>query len=234
MNQNKTTKYFKYAIGEIVLVVIGILIALQINNWNEKQKQTDYQLTKLSNLRTEIVDMKAFLKTQIGYFELAELGTRAYLSIAESNNPLSITPDSISNLFNLALNTDLVTSERLRLETKVDFKSLPSRPYDELEQKLSDWRHFAEKIGADFQHIENSREDDLQRAMLNAGVPGWHTLFDNYNPPNFTINYQELLQNKEVYAVMRYRLRRMEGIVSDINHGIDDIDIMLLEIDQID
>ena len=33
--ENKTGKYFKYAIGEIFLVVIGILIALQINNWNE-------------------------------------------------------------------------------------------------------------------------------------------------------------------------------------------------------
>tara|TARA_R110001632_G_scaffold232735_1_gene374407 strand:- start:92 stop:778 length:687 start_codon:yes stop_codon:yes gene_type:complete len=38
MNENKTSKYFKYAIGEIVLVVIGILIALQINNWNENRK----------------------------------------------------------------------------------------------------------------------------------------------------------------------------------------------------
>jgi hypothetical protein len=36
--ENKTGKYFKYAIGEIVLVVIGILIALSINNWNENQK----------------------------------------------------------------------------------------------------------------------------------------------------------------------------------------------------
>jgi len=35
--ENKTSKYFKYAIGEILLVVIGILIALQINNWNEKR-----------------------------------------------------------------------------------------------------------------------------------------------------------------------------------------------------
>ncbi len=34
LNEGKTTKYLKYAIGEIVLVVIGILIALQINNWN--------------------------------------------------------------------------------------------------------------------------------------------------------------------------------------------------------
>ena len=36
--ENKTSKYLKYAIGEIVLVVIGILIALQINNWNENRK----------------------------------------------------------------------------------------------------------------------------------------------------------------------------------------------------
>lgn len=35
MEKNKTGKYFKYAIGEIVLVVIGILIALSINNWNQ-------------------------------------------------------------------------------------------------------------------------------------------------------------------------------------------------------
>jgi hypothetical protein len=39
INQNKTTKYFKYAIGEIVLVVIGILIALQFNNLNEANKK---------------------------------------------------------------------------------------------------------------------------------------------------------------------------------------------------
>lgn len=38
MSKNKTGKYFKYAIGEIILVVIGILIALSINNWNENRK----------------------------------------------------------------------------------------------------------------------------------------------------------------------------------------------------
>ena len=38
--KNQTGKYFKYAIGEIVLVVIGILIALQINNWNENRKNS--------------------------------------------------------------------------------------------------------------------------------------------------------------------------------------------------
>ena len=41
MSENKTGKYLKYAIGEIVLVVIGILLALQINNWNEARNNDD-------------------------------------------------------------------------------------------------------------------------------------------------------------------------------------------------
>lgn len=38
LNENKFSKYLIYTIGEIVLLVIGILIALQINNWNEHQR----------------------------------------------------------------------------------------------------------------------------------------------------------------------------------------------------
>ena len=50
MEKNKTGKYFKYAIGEIILVVIGILIALQINNCNEKRKVAAEEHLLLSNL----------------------------------------------------------------------------------------------------------------------------------------------------------------------------------------
>ena len=52
--ENKTSKYFKYAIGEIILVVIGILIALQINNWNESRKERLQELKYLKNLQTDI------------------------------------------------------------------------------------------------------------------------------------------------------------------------------------
>jgi len=48
--ENKFSKYLLYAIGEIVLVVIGILIALQINNWNAKQKIEKEEIGILYNL----------------------------------------------------------------------------------------------------------------------------------------------------------------------------------------
>lgn len=55
--ENKFGKYIKYAIGEILLVVIGILIALQINNWNESRKLQEeidtYLSQKLVNLRED-------------------------------------------------------------------------------------------------------------------------------------------------------------------------------------
>jgi hypothetical protein len=54
MEKNKTGKYFKYAIGEIILVVIGILIALQINNWNESNKLKKEETLYLKRLKTDL------------------------------------------------------------------------------------------------------------------------------------------------------------------------------------
>ncbi|TYA54315.1 DUF6090 family protein [Formosa maritima] len=55
MEQNKTGKYLKYAIGEIILVVIGILIALQINNWNEERKSIRASRDYLSEIKKDLV-----------------------------------------------------------------------------------------------------------------------------------------------------------------------------------
>ncbi len=54
LNEGKTKKYFKYAIGEIFLVVIGILIALSINNWNEQRKNHSLEKRYISELRYDL------------------------------------------------------------------------------------------------------------------------------------------------------------------------------------
>ena len=53
-NENKFQKYFKYALGEILLVVIGILIALQINNWNEDRKESNLELRYLESIQKDL------------------------------------------------------------------------------------------------------------------------------------------------------------------------------------
>ncbi|MFX0555736.1 DUF6090 family protein [Maribacter sp. CXY002] len=64
MEKNKTGKYLKYAIGEIILVVIGILIALSINNWNQERIEQKETKVLLRNLSLDIEEHIKNLKYQ--------------------------------------------------------------------------------------------------------------------------------------------------------------------------
>ncbi|MBO6879518.1 DUF6090 family protein [Winogradskyella sp.] len=55
LSENKFSKYLIYAIGEIFLVVIGILIALQINNWNESRKLKNKTQGYIESLRSDLI-----------------------------------------------------------------------------------------------------------------------------------------------------------------------------------
>ena len=54
LSDGKTGAYFKYAIGEIILVMIGILLALQVNNWNENKKKENSQFESLYKLKLDL------------------------------------------------------------------------------------------------------------------------------------------------------------------------------------
>mgnify|MGYP003660525780 CR=1 FL=1 len=68
--EGKTGKYLKYAIGEIVLVVIGILIALAINNWNQNRINTDKQQGYLIGLKNDLEIQITSFNTLIEFYEL--------------------------------------------------------------------------------------------------------------------------------------------------------------------
>ncbi len=93
LNEGKTTKYFKYAIGEIVLVVIGILIALSINNWNENRK---LQIQELNLTKQLLQDAKAdsvFFESRVMYQKIRDTIFNNLLNLHKQ-----ITVDSISKL----------------------------------------------------------------------------------------------------------------------------------------
>ena len=67
LKEGKTANYIKYAIGEIFLVVIGILIALQINNWNENRKAEKIEHTYLIRLKNDLAKDTLYLENKKQY-----------------------------------------------------------------------------------------------------------------------------------------------------------------------
>jgi len=67
IKENKVTKYLLYAIGEIVLVVIGILIALQVNQWNQNRNERKRELGYLKEIKTNLVSDSTNLNVVIDY-----------------------------------------------------------------------------------------------------------------------------------------------------------------------
>jgi hypothetical protein len=60
--ENRTVKYLRYAIGEIFLVVIGILIALQVNNWNQERKQAISEKEFFEGIKHDLTQDKQYIE----------------------------------------------------------------------------------------------------------------------------------------------------------------------------
>ena len=71
LTENKFSKYLLYAIGEIVLVVVGILIALSINNWNESSKISVTEIKSYSNL------LRSLKKDSLELVRIIEIQTKS-------------------------------------------------------------------------------------------------------------------------------------------------------------
>ena len=81
LSENKFSKYFIYAIGEIILVVIGILIALQVNNWNEERK-SNIETNKIrEELNAEFYNNRIVLNERIKDLKIANSNVRIVLSL---------------------------------------------------------------------------------------------------------------------------------------------------------
>jgi len=95
-DDNKPLKYMRYAIGEIVLVVIGILIALQINNWNEKRKEKNEELLVLKSMKVGLNKNLNEHLTDRRNVQKALKGSLKILKIIETND---FQNDSITDYF---------------------------------------------------------------------------------------------------------------------------------------
>ena len=151
--ENKTGKYFKYAIGEIVLVVIGILIALQINNWNEDQiKQND-----ITNSLTQILSDLEQDKKTLEYYDKIEtehVSTLKDISNGKNkSNGLDEILKSLDHYMSFSMNNNgyagLKDSGKITNINNIELKSSLTNYYEKVKENLSITSHFAEKFTND-------------------------------------------------------------------------------------
>ena len=166
LSENKFSKYLIYAIGEIILVVIGILIALQVNNANEVRK-SNRELDKINqNLLQEFESNQKALNTAINQLKWTKKGSLEVLSmIGISERELMTTNiDSIIeiSLFwptwkptNFVLN-ELKSTGKLSLYKNSKIKDLLFE-YERQSEYVNDWNRRMEKSSQDIiDYIKNN------------------------------------------------------------------------------
>ena len=96
MEKNKTGKYLKYAIGEIILVVIGILLALQLNSWKEEIKAKQELKTSMNLMLDDLSQDIAFYNKEIERIETRIVLLSNFSQEAYSEDAIETIPGEVS------------------------------------------------------------------------------------------------------------------------------------------
>ena len=218
-------KYFKYALGEIILVVIGILIALQINNWNEKQKSHKKEkalihqlLEDLNQTYTDLEDIKAFYlarakaATAISHSfwtgdHLKDTSLFYFNQITSytTYNPVLGTAKSLVNSGNI----DLVNSETVRKEIISFVEETTAQLSDIKRYEETYYRPAVPEFYSEFDTynlLATYAKEDLQKRISNRmerndGENLW-PIPDEFDTPPFPEDLEAIYKNKKVYAAI--------------------------------
>ena len=145
IKENKVSKYFLYAIGEIILVVIGILIALGINNWKENQAETKQQNLIFENLSLELNNN---LKNLNSVIELSESYINSSEHLLLSMNNMATNKFKDEKLDSLLSTFGFSQWKRTNLNIKSLENSgrLNSVENNELKRLIYDWLSLIEDL----------------------------------------------------------------------------------------
>jgi hypothetical protein len=171
-DDNKPIKYLRYAIGEIVLVVVGILIALSINNWNENVKthrnqQNNLQLIKvemINNLKAVFEEKKELDKTIVSCRDLINL-------INTPNNLKNIEERELSFLIAGLIRDDVQAFlENGAMNQLIASDGLKNIENDNIRTILASWHSKTSYVRLQEQHIFNSQSKIREYINTNGNV----------------------------------------------------------------
>lgn len=215
IGENKFSKYLIYALGEIILVVIGILIALQINDWNENRKNSNEELAILESLNKNLILAKKQSESLVSAEENSKSVLLLVLDI-DANSTIT-DKDSISdenfkeafwNLENdvpvINTYTDLKNTNKLGLikdqKIKEKFTSLEVH-LNELKGMLED------RLNVQQIRIDNVAENDINfLPLIKSSIPTVDISNEKQN------NYQLILNNQRIRNLLGIKLSMTQDV----------------------
>lgn len=188
LTENKFSKYLLYALGEIILVVVGILIAVAINNSQQNKSIQKKEQTYLKGLQEEFNTSKRKLQ------ELLEVNKQNYLgakTIIESiSNPdRSLNEKQFSELLFHSFSSDIsFNANNSLLNEMVNSGSLKDITNSKLRIRLTNWASTLEDIARQEEELGNQRVKVLD--MFRTETNSIRTILEQTNP-NSEINFKK-------------------------------------------
>jgi len=176
---NRFSKYLIYGIGEIVLIIIGILIALQINNWNEEQNQ-------IKELRSQYSSLILDLESDIDMLKIRQ-------GMAENNYLFS---DSLLNYIRCKSIAEMSNLDLYLLHPKTSYRPLEWNTTSIDEMKFSgSIQHIKdhELISLLFQYEANKIRLDKQESIDNSKLMTTYDFWNEILDRNYTIPWNAIV-----------------------------------------
>lgn len=137
LTENKFSKYLLYAIGEVVLVVIGILIALQLNTWRMEKKDRQIEKTLLKNIKKDLGnDIQGFRRVKKFNISQNETCIRLLEYIIDESKPLEDTIQFVDD-FHLIVFFSIPNSNKTSYDLAINTGYLNNISSDSLVNELS-------------------------------------------------------------------------------------------------
>ena len=219
LEKNKTGKYFKYAVGEIVLVVIGILIALSINNWNENRKERRIETVILTNIRKDLIQTKEDLTNNI---KAHKSQFKIYNELLNNLEKTKVYNDSLASKFSQLIYwtspyLTLATYENLKLDKGIEIISNDSLKNQivNLHEKI-----FKTFIG-DIEREEWINTESISRPTLLK----YFYFIDRENV--VPKDYDTLVTDKDFVSILNFIISLRKRSLKATEYNIDEIRIVI-------
>jgi len=170
INENKTSAYILYALGEVLLVVFGILIALQIDNWNENKKTRDTEQQYLFALWEEFSFNKEELESVMNRNKQNFENALRILDNAGPEDP-EITDEAFGSLLTGSLSNETQFDPNQGvLDEIINSGKLGIFSNRELKFELSSWSGIHDRVRLQEQELLSMRSRTIEMVRNNANL----------------------------------------------------------------